>query len=216
MAETSPTPVSFEEIAEGIRAELARQDRLREEALVLSRQVIRAAALSIRATHRQEFAEAERRRSEAHQYLLRLHEIVAACPFFSALGYIADAEKEYAEACLTYALIREQPIPPPEELAVPVAPYLNALGEAVGELRRAILDALRQDLLSPCEARLEAMQQIYDFLVTVDFPEALTGGLRRTTDMVRRVLENTRADLTLALRQRKLQQALEEVEGRLS
>jgi translin len=205
----------FEEIAEGIRAELARQDRLREEALALSRQVIRASALSIRATHRQEFAEAERLRVEASQHLRRLHEIVAACPLFSALGYIADAEKEYAEACLTDALIRERPIPRPEELAVPVAPYLNALGEAAGELRRSILDALRRDLLSPCEARLEAIQQIYDFLVTLDFPEALTGGLRRTTDMVRHVLENTRADLTSALRQRKLQQALEALERRL-
>lgn len=215
MAEKVSALASFEEIAEGIRAELVRQDRLREEALALSRQVIRAAALSIRATHRQEFSEAEKLFSEAFQYLGRLHEIVADCPLFSGLGYIADAEKEYAEARLTYALIRDLPIPRPEELSVPVAPYLNALGEAVGELRRSILDALRQDTLSSCEARLEAMQQIYDFLTTVDFPEALTGGLRRTTDTVRRVLENTRADLTLVLRQRKLQQALEEFEGRL-
>ncbi len=215
MAEKVSALASFEKIAEGIRAELARQDRLREEALVLSRQVVRAAALSIRATHRQEFPEAEQWLSEARQHLQRLHKIVSDCPLFSGLGYITDAEREYAEACLTYALIRDRPVPRPEELCVPVAPYLNALGEAVGELRRSILDALRQDVLSPCEARLEAMQQIYDFLTTVDFPEALTGGLRRTTDTVRRVLENTRADLTLALRQRKLQQALEEIEGRL-
>ncbi len=215
MTEKVSALTSFEEIAEGIRAELTRQDRLREEALVLSRQVVRAAALSIRATHRQDFAEAEKLFSEARQHLQRLHEIVADCPLFAGLGYIADAEREYAEAGLTYALIRDRPIPRPEELSVSVASYLNALGEAVGELRRSILDALRQDALFPCEARLEAMQQIYDFLTTVDFPEALTGGLRRTTDTVRRVLENTRADLTLALRQRKLEQALKEVEGRL-
>lgn len=215
MAEKVSALASFGEIAEEIRTELSRQDLLREEALVLSRQTIRAAALSIRATHRQEFGEAEEQLAEARQYLQRLHEIVADCPLFSSLGYITGAEKEYAEACLTYALIRDRPIPRPEEVSVPVAPYLNALGEAVGELRRSILDALRQDAFSHCEARLEAMQQIYDFLTTVDFPEALTGGLRRTTDTVRRILENTRADLTLALRQRKLEQALEAAEKRL-
>jgi len=206
---------AFDQVTGEILAELARQDLLREEALSLSRGVIRASALAIRAIHREEFASAEQMEAEARQSVARLGEIAEACPLFTATGYVSDAQKEFAEACITDALVRERPLPQPADLRVPIAPYLNALGEAAGELRRSILDALRQDRVTLCEARLEMMQCIYDFLATVDYPDALTGGLRRTTDAVRRILENTRADLTTALRQSRLQEALEELEGRL-
>ncbi|MGC8874640.1 MAG: haloacid dehalogenase [Chloroflexia bacterium] len=206
---------NLEQVAEEIRAELARQDRLREEALLLSRSVIRLSALAIRAIHREEFPDAEERLAEAREAVGRLDEIGRACPLFQATGFTTDAQKEYAEACLTFALLRGRPLPRPEELRVPVAPYLNALGEAATELRRSILDALRVERLEQCEGLLEAMQSIYDFLVTVDYPEALTGGLRRTTDNVRRVLENTRGDLTTAFRQHRLQEDLRRLEERL-
>jgi len=206
---------SFDRVAEEILAELACQDLLREEALSLSRSVIRACAQAIRAIHRGEFGKAEEMEAEARQAVARLGEIALACPLFTATGYVSDAQKEYAEACITAALVRERPLPRPADLQVPIAPFMNALAEAASELRRSILDALRQDRVDLCEAWLEKMQQIYDFLVTVDYPDALTGGLRRTTDALRRVLENTRADLTTALRQSRLQEALERVEGRL-
>ncbi len=216
-SEHSPTPAdAFEQIAEELLAELSRQDHLREEALTLSRRVIRSASLTIRATHRAEFAEAARILEEARQDIARLEGISLACPIFTAIGYVSDAQKEYAEACITYALIHGDALPRPDDLHVAVAPYLNALGETAGELRRSILDALRQNDLGPCEARLGVMQQIYDFLATVDFPDALTGGLRRTTDALRRILENTRADLTTARRQQTLQEALDRLEGRLA
>jgi len=206
---------SLEEIAEEILAELAQQDLWREEALTLSRRIIRSAALTIRATHRAEFDDAAAILVAARQDLARLAAIAQTCPLFTAIGYVADAQKEYAEACITYALIHGDPLPHPAELQIPVAPYLNALGETAGELRRSILDALRQGCLAPCEARLEIMQQIYDILATVDYPDALTGGLRRTTDALRRILENTRADLTTAQRQQTLQEALDRLHHRL-
>lgn len=206
---------AIEKIAEEILAELSRQDLLREEALSLSRRIIRSASLTIRATHRAEFGDAAEILAAAREDLARLEEIAQTCPLFTAIGYVSDAQKEYAEACITYALIHGESLPRPTELHVPVAPYLNALGETAGELRRSILDALRQDQMGPCEARLEMMQQIYDFLATVDYPDALTGGLRRTTDALRRILENTRADLTTARRQQTLQEALERLEERL-
>lgn len=205
----------FEQISEQILSELHRQDLLREEALTLSREVIRASATAIRAVHREQYEDTETQLDKARRALIRVAEITTACPLFSGVGYVSSAQKEYAEACITYAIIRENPIPHPDELGVPVASFLNGLGEAVGELRRSILDALREDQIGPCEARLSAMQQIYDFLVTVDYPDALTGGLRRTTDVARRILESTRADLTTALRQRRLQAALEHLEGQL-
>ena len=217
-AQTAPPTTAagaLGEIADEILAELSLQDRFREEALTLSRRIIRSAALTIRATHRAEFGDAAAILAAARQDLERLAEIVRSCPNFTAIGYVSDAQKEYAEACITYALLHGEPLPHPAELQVPVAPYLNALGETAGELRRAILDSLRQGCLDPCEARLQVMQQIYDFLTTVDYPDALTGGLRRTTDALRRILENTRADLTTAQRQQTLQAALERLCARL-
>lgn len=207
----------FDQIGEEILVELTRQDKLREEALSLSRAIIRLSARAIRAIHRAEWEAAEDRLSQAQESIVRLEEISQACPHFLAAGYVADAQKEFAEAWTTYTLIRQRPLPRPDDLGVPVAAYLNALGEAVGELRRSILDALRQeDLdLQPCEERLESMQRIYEYLVTVDFPDALTRGLRRTTDVVRRILESTRADLTTAFRQERLQEALSRLEQRL-
>ncbi len=206
---------SFEQTAEEILAELSRQDLLREEALGRSRHVIRASSLTIRAVHRGDFGEAEGHLAEARSDLVRLDEIGLACPLFAATGYISDAQKEFAEASITLALVRGDPLPRPADLSVPVAPFMNGLAETVGELRRSILDALRRDSPGPCEERLAIMQQIYDFLVTVDYPDALTGGLRRNTDNVRRILENTRADLTTALRQQSLQEALERLEQQL-
>jgi len=206
---------TLEKIAEDILSELAQQDLLREEALPLSRQMIRSAALAIRATHRAQFADAEEILASAQQDLARLTEITQSCPIFTAIGYVSAAQKEYAEACITYALIRGEALPHPSELQVPVAPYLNALGETAGELRRSILDALRRDHLEPCEDWLQVMQQIYDFLTTVDYPDALTGGLRRTTDVLRRILESTRADLTTAQRQHTLQVSLDRLQKQL-
>ena len=89
------------------------------------------------------------------------------------------------------------------------------MGEAVGELRRFILDSIRREDISCGEELLEAMDDIYNILVTMDFPDAITAGLRRTTDMVRGVLERTRSDLTLVMRQNKLEAKLRIFEGNL-
>jgi translin len=131
-------------------------------------------------------------------------------------GYTQDALKELAEANITYALITDQPLPDPDELGVEYAAYLNGLGEAAGELRRHVLDLIRHGELERGEEILSMMDDIYGVLVTIDFPNAITGGLRRTTDMVRGVLERTRGDLTMSLRQEKLQQALRDFEERVN
>jgi len=130
-------------------------------------------------------------------------------------GYTQDALKELAEANITYALITDRPLPDPDELGVEYAAYLNGLGEAAGELRRHVLDLIRHGELERGEEILSMMDDIYGVLVTIDFPNAITGGLRRTTDMVRGVLERTRGDLTMSLRQEKLQQALRDFEEKV-
>ena len=125
-------------------------------------------------------------------------------------GFVHDAQKEYAEASLTLALIDGRPLPTPAELGASCAAYLNGLGEAVGELRRHLLDSLRNGEVERCEGVLAAMSDIYDVLVTMDYPEAVTEGLRRTTDAVRGILERTRGDLTMALVSRRLERRIEE------
>ncbi len=128
-------------------------------------------------------------------------------------GYTQDALKEYAEAHLTLALVRGASLPTAEELQVEPAAYLNGLAEAASELRRYVLDALRKGDTGDCERLLGAMDEVYSLLVTVDYPDAVTGGLRRTTDALRAVLERTRGDLTVSLRQEQLLAALERAKG---
>ncbi len=204
----------LESIAEQARQVLAAKDSAREKTLPLYRNVIRNCGQAIRAVHRQEFDSAIRLLNEARQLLDSAGEIIREGADYWNIGSMRDAEKEFAEAHLTLALVKGKPVPGPAELKVDAAAYLNGMGEAVGELRRYLLDAMRMGDLSRGEELLRAMDDIYSVLVTMDFPDAMTGGLRRTTDMVRGVLEKTRGDFTLALRQRELEERLQALASR--
>jgi len=202
-------------VMEGVRAELAAKHAAREQALPLCRELIRYSANAIRAVHRDEFAQAEALRLRATETLERINAALAGHPDVFYAGFVHDAQKEHAEAALTLALVRGAPLPGPDDLGVDPAPYLNGMGEAIGELRRYLLDKLRRGEVERCEPFLQAMDDIYDVLVTVDYPDALTGGLRRTTDVARGILERTRGDLTTAARQRDLEQRMAAFEMRL-
>ena len=188
--------------------DLSAKHAARERGLPISREVIRLSANAIRAVHRQQFDDARGLLSQAEGRLKDALQILEESPEIYYAGFLSDARKEYSEACITLALVSDERIPLPEDLGVEMAPYLNGLGEVVGELRRSILDSLRKNDTSRCEEFMETMDDIYNLLVTVDFPEGVTGGLRRTTDAARGILERTRGDLTMALRQRELEQKL--------
>lgn len=197
----------LEKTASRIRKRFKSQDLAREKILGLGRELIRFSSYSIRAVHRREFIEAREHLNKAQENMVKLRAMLRDFPeLFSSLAY--DAWKEYAEARLTLALTTDGKIPSPEELGVSYAAYINGMGEAVGEMRRYLLDNLRRGELEPCEDILSTMDDIYGVLVTMDFPDALTGGLRRTTDIVRGILEKTRGDLTQALSQKKLEDKL--------
>jgi translin len=187
----------------------------RERALPKSRAAIRLCANAIRAVHREEFEQATRLLADAGGLLremamdLREHQDI-----FHA-GFVADAQKEYAEAALTCAFIQRKTLPTPEELGIELAPYLNGLGETVGELRRYLLDRMRLGKIDGCEALLADMDEIYALLITLDFPDAITGNLRRTTDSVRGIVEKTRGDMTLAVSQARLNDAMTHLEHEL-
>ncbi len=204
---------NLESIADQIRQTFSAKDAAREKALPLCREVIRHCSQAIRALHRQEFDQAEKRLQSARNLLNQAKQAVIACSELSNTNFIRDAQKEFAEGSITLALVTGKPPPDPDELGIDPAAYLNGLGEATGELRRYLLDSMRRGDLSQGEGLLSAMDDVYSILITIDFPDAITGGLRRTTDMVRGVLERTRSDLTLIMSQNELENKLKKLQG---
>jgi translin len=205
---------NLDAMAEKIRKVLADKDEAREKMLPLCRDSIRYSSTAIRAVHRHEYSEAEKLVRSARAVLTEAEQSITDCPELGSAGAVKDAQKEMAEASITLALVNGREIPAPEELGVDVAAYLNGLGEAVGEIRRFLLDGMRQGDLSRGEELLAVMDDVYSMLVTMDFPDALTGGLRRTTDIVRGILEKTRSDLTLAIRQKSLEEKIADFESK--
>ena len=192
------------------------KDAAREKVLPLCRKAIRHCSQAIRAVHRQEFDQTQGLLQSARNLLDEAKQTITACSELSNTGFFRDAQKEFAEGSITLALVTGKQPPGPGELGIDPAAYLNGLGEAVGELRRYLLDSMRKGDLSRGGELLSAMDDIYNILVTMDFPDAITGGLRRTTDMVRGVLERTRSDLTLVMRQKELEDRLREFERKSS
>jgi len=206
---------NLDSIAEQIRQSFSAKDTAREKALPLCRDVIRYCSNAIRAVHRQEFDQAKESLQSARNLLNQVEQTVADYSELRATGFIKDAQKEFAEGSITLALVTGNQPPTPDELGVDFTAYLNGLGEAVGELRRYLLDSMRRGDLSRGEELLSAMDDIYNILVTMDFPDAITGGLRHTTDVVRGILEKTRSDLTLVIRQKDLEERLGKYENNL-
>ena len=202
-------------LAETFQARFLDEHGAREDTLRLSREVIRNSANSIRATHRGEYDVAEDLLARVSDLAAQLDDTRRRYPRAYYGGFTEDALKEYAEAAATLAFVRGERPPEAEDLGIGPAPYLNGLAEAVGELRRSSLDSLRKDDFETCEKLLQIMDEVYAVLVTMDFPEAVTGGLRRRTDAARGILERTRGDVTLALRQRRLEERLDRFQDTL-
>jgi len=209
------TMENLDAIAEKIRAELTAKNAARDLTVTRSRELIRLCSLAIRATHREDFAEAEQLLETARAAAAQMKAEIVSYPDLYYTGYTQDALKELAEAHITFAIVNGRLLPTPEELGVDLAAYLNGLCEAASELRRRTLDIIRHGRTAEGERLLAAMDDVYDVLVTMDFPDAITGGLRRSTDALRAVLERTRGDLTNSLQQEKLLRELEAFERRM-
>ena len=206
---------NLDSISEQIRQNLTAKDAAREKMLPRCRDAIRCSSEAIRAVHRQEFVKAEGLLESARKLLDEAEEALAASAELRNTGFFKDAQKEFVEGNVVLTIVTGKPLPTPDVLRVDSAAYLNGLAEAASEMRRYLLDSMRQGDLSKGEELLRAMDDIYDVMVTMDFPDAITGGLRRTTDMLRGVLERTRSDLTLAIRQKDLGNRLDKLERNL-
>lgn len=198
----------LESIAEQIRHDFDARTAARDKALAAARQLTRACSLAIRAAHRLETDGMAGQLSEARSLADTLRAELQGYPDLFHAGYTQDALKEFVEANATCALIQNQPLPTPEELGVGGATYLNGLAEVVGELRRRTLDILRHGYSQEAERLLGLMDDIYSVLVSIDYPDAITSGLRRQTDVARSIIEKTRGDITFSLRGEHLEQAI--------
>ncbi len=198
----------IDEIAAISLDEFRRKHERREQAIRVSREVVRTSANAIRAIHRNELNEARELIAAADALVRETQQTLEGHADLYFTGYTQDAQKEYAEACAVLAFIARTELPLPEDIGVETPSYLNGLAEAASELRRYILDSLRRDDDSRAEELMRYMDDVYNILVVMDFPDALTSGLRRTTDQLRGVLERTRGDLTMTMRQRRLERLL--------
>jgi translin len=202
---------SMDSVVASITSELEVKQKSRDRALVDSRQIVRHAATCIRALHRGEFDKANESLQQGRAMVAATRAELAEHPDLYWTGYVQDSQKEIAEAYLVAAIVQDRDLPAPRDIGVENAPFLNGLAEAASEMRRYALDRIRKGSdadMTEAERVLQAMDDIYTALITVDFPDAITGGLRRTTDSLRAVLERTRGDLTLTLRQAELARAL--------
>ena len=200
-------------IGTAVVEELTERNRDREQALSVSREVIRFSANAIRAVHRGAFEDARELIGKGDTRLREADHIAISSPSIFNAGFMNDARKEFTEANVTLAVISGSDIPSIDDLKVDAAAYINGMAEVIGELRRYILDALRRDEVDGCQEFMDIMDEMYSVLVTIDFPEGVTSGLRHSTDAMRGVLERTRGDLTMALRQRSLEARLTDWEN---
>jgi len=205
----------LEVIADQIRRTFDARTSARDDALAQARQLTCACSLAIRAVHRDEVDVMKTHLGEARQLADTLRSSLANYPDLFYAGYTQDALKEFVEANVTCALIRNEPLQTPESLLVEPFTYLNGLAEVVGELRRRTLDILRHGYSTEAERLLGYMDEIYSVLVTMDYPDAITNGLRRQTDLARGIIEKTRGDITFSLRGEHLEQAIGRLIGQL-
>lgn len=206
----------LESIAEGIRRNFDVRTSKRDEALKQARQLTRACSLAIRAVHRDDKEAMDANLAEAQSLADKMRNELRDHPDLFYAGYTQDSLKEFVEANVTCALIQNQPLQTPAELRVEEATYLNGLAEVVGELRRRTLDILRSGYSEAAERLLTHMDDIYSVLVTMDYPDAITNGLRRQTDLARGIIEKTRGDVTFSLRGQQLTEAIKQLGSQLN
>ena len=203
------------EITERIHQSMEQRTQLRDHALAQARLLTRFSAHAIRAIHRDEHDTAYQNLDEARKIVQALKSNLGPFAELFYAGYTQDAIKEFAEASITVALIENLALPTPEELGVEYATYLNGLAEAAGELRRRCLDIIRKGYDGEAGRLLDCMDEIYETLVTMDYPDAVTNGLRRQTDITRSLLERTRGDLTISIREQHLEHVMQTLTARL-
>jgi len=203
--------MKFEEIFANIDQNLSVIDTMREEVLQKTRLIVRKAAETIKAVHREEWDNAEKNIAEMRTALKSVGEQVKQHETLAKRNYVEISEQEFAEAAILYSLLHESQIKTPSDLQIPDLSWLLGLADVAGELRRHCLDAIRNGNMAVAEHMLELMEEIYQNLFSLDYPKGLLGGLREKTDAVRKMLQATRGELAIATHMARLNENLEKV-----
>jgi len=209
--------ILLEEISARIRENFEAKDNIREEGLKISREVVRECRTASFALHGQDFEKADKNIKTAGHALEKLEVLFEGHADIYHAGFVEHAQQEYSEVSVLSSLLKEEgeKLPSPEELRVEYAAYLNGLGDVVGELRRHVLDLIRKESFEKAEVFLGIMENIHAMLMDFDYPDAITGGLRRKTDVSRSLIEKTRGDVVNAIGQKKLETAMRNLESKL-
>lgn len=194
----------WEQIVEELRAHTQGMHEAREVGLARCRKLIQLSSKCIKHVHRRQFDTAEALLMEAKEMSVAAREALQPHPELYYAGYLHDADKEMVEAAAVLAIVHGRPYPGPDDLGARPMAYLNGMGEAASEVRRFALDEMRAGRHAEAESILSQMESIYDELNAFDFPDSMTGGLRRTCDSLRAVIERTRSDLTASVSQKSL------------
>lgn len=201
--------MSFERQLSEIDAVLKAKDGNREKVITFSREIIRRSGSAVLAIHKGEWQAATDAIAEARSSLEGALEVCDGQQEFYYVGPMPQAFQEYAEANIVLALIRGMEAPSPQQLRVPVESYITGLADAVGEMRRHALDSLRRDDFAEAERSLRVMEESYTALKSLDFPRAVVPNLKRKVDVNRRLVEETRGDVTLALQGQRIRESIE-------
>jgi translin len=202
--------MDMSELGASLRGALDDKTSAREKGLASARNAVRSCGNAIRAMHRYEMDAAAGLLDQAQGHIDNARSVLSSHADIYHAGFLHDAEKELAEARITYALVTGAEFPTPETLGLPPTAFLKGMAESIGELRRHILDLMRHGELGRCEELLGAMDDMYYVLVSMDYPDGITFGLRRLTDVARSIIERTRGDFTTSVVQNSLRAALEE------
>lgn len=205
----------LQEIFDVISEKFDKMSNARDKAIPEHREIIKMSSLVIRAVHRDEFAEAAELLAKTREKLTKLSLSLREFPEVYHGGFLHDCQKEFAEASITLSLVEKGVLPKPNEIGVDFPAYLNGAGEAIGELRRNIVDKLRKNKTEIAEKFLEWMDEIYYVLISMDYPDAITMSLRRTADVARSLIEKTRGEIAVHVRQNSLEQKMQKLEEKL-
>ncbi len=203
--------MNFDEIFADIDQNLGTIDTLREDVLQKTRSIVRMAAETIKAVHREEWDVAEKNITEMKSLLKGVREQVSKHETLLRRNYTEISEQEYAEAAILFSILHKGQLASPKDLEIPDLAWLLGLADVAGELRRHCLDAIRKGDMKTAEDALGLMEEIYRKLFSLDYPKGMTGSLREKTDTIRKLLQATRGEVSMATHMSRLNQNLEKI-----
>jgi translin len=209
-----PAMKNLEDIVERIDQYISEKDKIREEALKSSRDIIICCRKAIQRLHQDQLPEAETFIQQASAKLVQLYDFTKPYPDLFHAGFVENAAQELVEAHCLYNIMKGEDLPDPDKIQTTYSAYLLGLCDVVGELRRGALDFMLEGNAAKANEYLHHMDRIYDAIMSFDYPSALVP-IKKKQDMVRSLIEKTRGELVVANCERRIHEKTHEFHGLL-